>query len=393
MKASSIVKFLVFILVLAGAYWAWDTWKTEGNATVTYITEPVRRGDVVRTVNAVGEVGAGQLVDVGAQVSGQIEKLHVELGQEVRRGDLVANIDSTTQENELRTNQARLKTYQAQLAAREIALRIAQTRYDREKKLRSAEATSKENFENAENELALAKATMDELHSSILQTEIALNTAEVNLGYTKIHSPLNGTVVSLPVEEGQTVNANQTTPNIARIADLSHMEIKIQISEGDITRVAPGMEVSYTILSEPEKTFRTTLRSIDPGLTTLTNGSYTGSTDSTAAVYYYGKLRVPNPEGKLRIGMTVQSTVTIAEARNVLTVPSLAVQARNGKYFVHVLFDDTAQEREVTPGLSDTLYTEIHEGLNEGDQVITSQMSRADINAGALGARVRMPRF
>ena len=393
MKASSIIKFLFFILLLAGAYWAWDNWKTEGNATVSYIIEPVRRGDVVRTVNAVGEVGAGQLVDVGAQVSGQIEKLHVELGQEVQRGDLVANIDSTTQENELRTNQARLKTYQAQLAAREIALRIAQTRYDREKKLHSAEATSKENFENAENELALAKATMDELHSSILQTEIALNTAEVNLGYTKIHSPLNGTVVSLPVEEGQTVNANQTTPNIARIADLAHMEIKIQISEGDITRVAPGMEVGYTILSEPEKNFRTTLRSIDPGLTTLTNGSYTGSADSTAAVYYYGKLRVPNPEGKLRIGMTVQSTVTIAAAHNVLTVPSLAVQARNGKHFVHVLFNDTPQEREVVPGLSDTLYTEIREGLNEGDQVITSQMSRADINAGALGARVRMPRF
>ncbi len=390
MKARSVFKFTVLLLLIAGAAWGWYAYRARENTSVSYLTEPVRLGDVVQSVNAVGEVGAGQLVDVGAQVSGQIETLYVELGQEVRKGDRVADIDSTTQENELRTNQAKLKTYQAQLAAREIALRIAQVRYNREKKLLGTEATSKENFEDAENNLALAKAEVDELQSLILQTEIALNTSEVNLGYTKINSPLDGTVVSVPVEAGQTVNANQTTPTIVQIADLAFMEIKIQISEGDITKVAPGMEVTYTILSEPEKVFHTTLRSIDPGLTTLTDGTYTGATDTSTAVYYYGKLRVPNEERKLRIGMTIQSTITISAARDVLVVPSIAVQERDGRHFVHVLDNGVPVEQEVTVGLSDTMQTEIRSGLREGQEVIASQMSQADIRAGATNARVRM---
>ena len=144
---------------------------------------------------------------------------------------------------------------------------MAQTRYNRELQLRRSDSTSVENLESARQTLALAKADVAETESQIIQSKLAVSTAETNLGYTRISAPLDGTVVSIPVEEGQTVNANQTTPTIVQVADLSRMENKIEISEGDITRVKPGMTVIYTILSEPDINFRAKLDTIDPGYT------------------------------------------------------------------------------------------------------------------------------
>ena len=183
---------------------------------------------------------------------------------------------------------------------------------------------------------------MTELESQIRQTQIAVNTDEVNLGYTRITAPLDGTIVSVPVDEGQTVNANQTTPTIVQIADLDKMEIKIEISEGDITAVKPGMPITYTILSNPETEYKAVLTSIDPGLTTLTDGSYkttsstgssssSSSTSSNNAVYYYGKALIDNKQGPLRIGMTTQNVITVADVKDALLVPVIAVQSGNGK--------------------------------------------------------------
>lgn len=144
-------------------------------------------------------------------------------------------------------------------------------------------STSQQNLENARDTYATARANVNEMESLIKQTQITINTDETNLGYTKIRAPLNGTIVSVPVEEGQTVNANQTTPTIVQIANLGDMEIDIQISEGDITKVKPGMPVDYTILSEPNTIFHAKLDSIDPGLTTLTDGSYSKSSTSSSS--------------------------------------------------------------------------------------------------------------
>lgn len=364
------------------------------NNQITYLTESARRGDIVQVVNATGEVTPLQLVNVGAQVSGQIEKLHVRLGQEVQKGDMIAEIDSTTQLNELNINKAKLDTYKAQLNSKQITLNVAQKQYDREKALFAKEATSRENLENAEDAYAAAKAAVNELESLIKQTQIAVNTSEVNLGYTKISAPLNGTVVSVHVEEGQTVNANQTTPTIVQIADLNSMLINLEISEGDISRVKPGMVVEYSILGEPGMVFSTSLQSIDPGLTTLTDKNYdqSGSTDtSNSAVYYYGKLVVDNQERHLRIGMTVQSTITIAQARDVLILPSIAIENRGGSHFVRVLGKNKqVEERQVETGLSDNMNTQIISGLKEGEVAISAQMSAGEV-LNSSNTRVRMP--
>ncbi len=365
---------------------------------VSYLTEVARRGDIVKTVNASGEVAAAQLVNVGAQVSGQIERLHVELGQVVKKGDLIAEIDSTTQKNDLEINKAKLATYESQLLSRETALKTAQTQYEREVKLKRRDATSDESLENAENALAQARAAVDETKSLITQTRISVNNSETNLGYTKISAPLSGTVVSIPVEEGQTVNANQTTPTIAQVADLSRMEIKMQISEGDVTKVHPGMHVSYTILSEPDRVFEGVLKSVDPGLTTLSDDSYAGSADEGTAVYYYAKLLASNEDGTLRIGMTTQNVIKAAEAKDAIIVPSIAITTIDGASYVQVMEGEGKAakpvEREIRVGVSDNMNTEVLEGLKEGDVVVAAQMTAEEMAAGAQirmrGGRMRL---
>ncbi|MDR2946031.1 MAG: efflux RND transporter periplasmic adaptor subunit [Candidatus Adiutrix sp.] len=381
-------KIIIAIVTLVAAFTLFQIF-AKPEEQINYLTETVRSGDIIRTVNATGEVAAVQLVNVGAQVSGQIKKLAVAAGQSVKRGDLIAEIDSTTQENDLAINKAKLSTYQAQLVSRELALRVAASQFEREQMLKKRNAASEESLENAENTHASAQSAVEEMKSLIIQAEISVSTAETNLGYTRILAPLDGTVVSVPVEEGQTVNANQTAPTIVQVADLRQMEIRMQISEGDVTKVKPGMGVSYTILSEPDRTFTGTLRSVDPGLTTLSDGSYTGSTDAGTAVYYYGKLVADNADGALRIGMTTQNTITIAEAKGVLLVPSIAVTRHEGRSFVQVLVDGQAEEREIQIGLSDNMNTQVVEGLAEGDQVVAAQMSASEL---AAGAAVRMRR-
>ncbi|EEO28887.1 efflux RND transporter periplasmic adaptor subunit [Oxalobacter paraformigenes] len=377
-----------------------SVWFATRDDDIIYMTEKVRTGNISQVVEATGEVAAVNLVSVGAQVSGQIKKLYVVLGQEVKQGEMIAEIDSQTQENTLNTDRAKLDNYKAQLEARKIILNISRKQYERELVLIKTNSTSQQNLENARDAYATARANVNEMESLIRQTQIAINTDETNLGYTKIRAPLNGTIVSVPVEEGQTVNANQTTPTIVQIANLNDMEIDIEISEGDITKVKPGMDVDYTILSEPNTVFHAKLDSIDPGLTTLTDGSYdksgssgsSGSSSSTAAVYYYGRAYVDNPDGKLRIGMMTQNTIHVSSAENVLIVPSITVTSRQGKHAVRVLTDkNKVERRNVEVGISDGVFTEIRSGLSEGELVISSEVSKGE-QVGET-SRMRRPRI
>ncbi|MGL5468743.1 MAG: efflux RND transporter periplasmic adaptor subunit, partial [Shewanella sp.] len=309
-----------------------------------------------------------------------------------KKGDLIAEIDSTTQVNTLNTNKAKLETYQAQLASAQIALRSAEKKYKREVALWREDATSKEDLEDAEDALASAKAALTELKSSIKQTQIAINTAEADLGYTRIVAPMDGTVVAVPVEEGQTVNANQTTPTIIQLANLDVMLNKMQIAEGDITKVKAGQAISFTILSEADTPISAKLDNIDPGLTTMSQGSYSKSTDTTDnAIYYYARALVSNKDRKLAIGMTTQNTIEINRAENVLTVPTLTVKSRQGKSFVRVLSKDgKEQEREIKTGLKDSMNIEVKSGLAEGDKVIVSEMSAAEKSASGSSNKSRM---
>ena len=372
-------KFIFYLLIVFVGGALFFSVHSSGDE-VSYITDTVKRQNVQKVVNATGEVRAIELVTVGAQVSGKIEKLYVSIGQEVKKGDMIAEIDSTTQQNDVDINKAKLDSYKAQLQAAQVSLKIAEKQYKRMQTLKKRNAASAEDLENAEDTYETAKSKVTELESTIKETEISLSTAETNLGYTKITAPLDGTIVSIPVKQGQTINAAMDTPAIVQIADLTRMEILIEISEGDISNIKPGVKVTYSILADLNDVFETTLQSIDPGLTLLTNNEYTEVVDSSEAIYYYGRLIVPNDDGKLRIGMTTQNVIYVENAENVLTIPVTAVKNNGSQKYVEILTDKGVQQRTIVTGVSDGLNIEVKEGVSEGDEIILAHMSSAEIS-------------
>lgn len=374
---------LIIILLCGCSYFSFFAKKND----VSYITQRVHKQDVEKVVNATGEVKAQDLVTVGAQVSGKIEQLYVNIGQEVKKGELIAEIDSTTQQNDVDIAKAKLSSYQAQLKAAKTSLNIAEKQYKRMQELKKKNAASDEDLENAQDVYETAQSKVAEIEASLKETEITLSTAETNLGYTKITAPLDGTIVSVPVKVGQTINAAMDTPTIVQIADLDKMEIWIEISEGDIGNIKPGVKVTYTVLADMNKVYETTLASIDPALTLLTDDQYTETVDSSEAIYFYGRLRVPNTDGKLRIGMTTQNAIYVESAEDVLTVPTIAVQGTvDGKY-VEVLTANGVEKRQIVTGVSDDINIEVKKGLNEGDEVIIAKMSSSEISDKAANAR------
>lgn len=393
MKKKTLTLTLSAIIIASSAYF----FLSDNEKSPTFLTEEVQRSNIEKTVIASGSIDSSNKVDVGAQVSGKITKLHVKLGQQVKKGDMIAEIDSTTQLNSLNTAKAALASHQAQLKAKQTAYNVALSNHKRQSKLYSQQSTSLDNLNSAKNSLDAAKSEMDALQESIKQAEIQVNTAETNVGYTKITSPIDGTVISTPISEGQTVNANQTTPTIVTVANLQKMLIKPEISEGDITKVKAGQEVEFTILSDNKTKYQAVIDSVDPATTTISDAraissssNSSSSSSSVSAVYYYANMQVDNPNGILRIGMTTESTIKIASVKNVLAVSNMALRHQNGKYFVQILTDkNQAEEREVEIGVQNDFQTEIKSGLTEGEKVIVSQVADGE----KVGSSNRIPRM
>ncbi|CAD7286801.1 efflux RND transporter periplasmic adaptor subunit [Campylobacter suis] len=374
---------LLFILIV-GSYFAYEKFYKK-EQKIEYITQKAAKGTLSKRVQATGEIFATELIDVGAQVGGQIKKLYVKLGDNVKKGDMIAEIDSQTQQNNVDNRRAQLEIYTAQLERAKVALDIAKTQFEREQNLYKNSATSRVEFENTKNSYTTANANIKEIKAQIEQAKIALDTAQIDLGYTKITAPRDGTVVSVQVEEGQTVNANQTTPTIVNIADLSNVKLKMQIAEGDITKISVGTRVEYSILSEPNKKFNTTISSIDPALTTLSDGKYSNKStsnisSSSSAIYYYAQSIVQNSEGILRIGMTTENALFVDEVKDAIIVPSIAIKNEDKQKFVEILVNGkNVEKRAVTTGISDSLRTQILSGVSEGEAVITSQGTSEEI--------------
>ena len=375
------VRRAIYLLLILGLAWLVKLYFFSSKSSDTYITAPVTRTDLEQTVLATGTVKAFKQVEVGAQVSGQIQTLKVQLGQTVRKGDLLAIIDARTQKNTLQTAQAQLTSNQANLEK-------AQLDFTRQQTMFAAGASSKENLDAAKATLAAARA-------SVNQSKISVDNAKLTLGYTQVLAPIDGVVVSLAVEEGQTVNANQSTPTLLTIAQLDKVTIRAEISEGDVTKVKIGMPAYFTILGDTEQRYETTLRAIDPGPTTLTDNNSTASS-SASAIYYYGMLDVPNDDGKLRIAMTTQVSIIANAAQNALTIPSNALvkKTKEGKYLVKVLGkDNKTEERWVEVGLNNNINAEVKSGLSEGEQVVVSQSSSSSGNTNSSKSTPRMPRM
>ncbi|HCV64177.1 MAG TPA: efflux transporter periplasmic adaptor subunit [Serratia sp.] len=369
---------LLVILALVAVF------SLQSSSQTASVTAPARLGDIENAVLATGKLDAIERVNVGAQVSGQVKSLKVKLGDRVTKGQPIADIDDLPQRNDLRNAEAALNVAKADLQAKQALLKQAESRFKRQKRMLSDEAGSREDFEAAEATLAATRAELIALNARIVQAQIEVDKKKVDLSYTRILAPMDGIVIAVITQQGQTVNANQSAPTIVKLAQLDVMTIKAQISEADITRVSQGQKAYFTIFSEPDKRYDATLRTVELAPESVMKddsisggSSSSGSGTSNASVYYNALLDVPNPDNRLRIAMTAQVSLLLGEAKNALLVPMQAVhKTADKKQQVQVLTADNRLEmREVKTGITNNVDIQILSGLKAGENVVLVQES------------------
>jgi len=358
---------------------AWAVHRPRSAPPLTAVAQVKRIED---SVLANGTIAPVKLVSVGGQASGRILALHVALGDEVKKGQLIAEIDPSTEKNALAIAQAALDQACAQRDVLRATLKQADLAYKRAQTTYPAEASSEADFEAAWAALNSAQANVAALDAQIRSAEVSVDTARVNLAFTKVTAPIDGTVVAIVAPEGQTVNAVQSAPTVVKLADLSTMTVKAQISEADVTRVHAGQKVYFTTLGNSDHRYEATLRAVEPAPESLAaetpagSGGAAGGASQSAAVYYNGLLDIPNPDRTLRPSMTAEVHILLREARNALVIPSSALGSAqpDGRPTVQVLTaDGHEQTRVVTVGIDSHVDVEILSGLKAGDRVVLGE--------------------
>lgn len=302
-----------------------------GNPADTYLTAKVERGDIEDTVSALGTLQPLQFVDVGTQVTGQLKTLHAKIGQPVKKGQLIAEIDPILFVSKAGVSEAGLQNAQAQLAEKQVALRLAQQLYDRNKSLYESEAVSKEIVEQSKAALDAAEQQTEEQQAQVAQMRAQLRGDRANLSYTRIFAPMSGTVVFLNAREGQTLVSNQTASIILRIADLSTMTVWAQVSEADVPKITVNEPVSFSPIGLPNRRWHSKVRQVLPTPEIV-----------NAVVLYDVLFDVPNSDKLLQPQMTVQSNFVVAKSENTLLVPVSALQpvAKHRKGQEEAAFDE-----------------------------------------------------
>ena len=300
--------------LVAGGWYAWPQVFGKRDPLTAYQFSTVQRGDIEDVVTATGTLQPRDYVDVGAQVSGQLRKIHVEVGDTVNAGDLLAEIDPTVYRARVDASRAQLKNLRAQLKDREAQLALAQIQLRRQRALMAEDATTTESLQTAEASAKSAEAQLEAVRAQIEQIESTLRGDEANLQYARILSPMAGTVVSITARQGQTLNTNQQAPVVMRIADLSTMTVQTQVSEADVSRLKLGMDAYFTTLGGSGKRWQGKLEKIEPTPTVTNN-----------VVLYNALFDVLNPDGLLMTQMTAQVFFIVSQARDVLLVPMAAL--------------------------------------------------------------------
>ncbi len=345
---------------------------------------PVARGNIEQVVEATGTLKPSRLVSVGAQVSGRIETLHVKLGDKVKAGDPIADIDSRTQRNALLSAQAAQRTARANRDALATDLRQYELTLQRQQKLVASQLVARADFDAAKAKVDATREQITALDGEIVQRQTDVDIAQTNLEYTRITAPTDGTVLAVVARQGQTVNAVQSAPTIVMLGNQDVMTVYAEISEADVVHTTVGQEAFFTILGDAGRRYSSTLRDIAPAPESITNEDTSSlaspalSAGSRTAMYYNGQFDVDNTDGRLRSYMTAQVRIVLGRAHNVLTIPSAALGARagDGSYTVQVRgADGLAVARRITIGLDDQIQVEVRGGLKEGDQVVLTQAS------------------
>jgi macrolide-specific efflux system membrane fusion protein len=353
-----------------------------GKTKVLYTTAFVERGDVQSTVVAAGIVQPIKYVDVGAQTSGMLQSLKVNRGDEVKENQLLAEIDPVLAQTALTAANAALQSMTSQRSLKQATLVLAKLQRDRNNDLfaRQLASASDRDITRAAYDVAFADAAS--VSAQMKEDSAAVNTAKANLGYTKIVAPMAGEIVSISLLEGQTLNANQQAPNILRIGDIDTVTVWAQVSEADIVRVKPGQDVYFTILGDSIR-WNGTIRQVLPTPELINN-----------VVFYDVLFDIPNADRELKIQMTAQVFIILAQAKNVLLIPVAAIgNADEGaEVNVEVLNADGSVElRAIKIGIKSEISAEVTSGLREGEQVVIGgKTAQVNTTTSALSARKGM---
>ncbi len=372
------------IMAAGGGTW-W--WMGRDAAAAKWITAKAVRADIEDTTTALGTLQPLEYVDVGTQVSGQLRRVFVQVGDQVTEGQPLAEIDPTVYGTKVDASQANLRNLEAQLAEKRAQATLADELFARQQRMLAVNATSQEAFQNARTQQAAARAQVAQLQAQIAQVQSTLRGEQANLGYTKIYAPMTGTVVSQSARQGQTLVASQQAPTIVRIADLSTMTVWTQVSEADVGKLKLGQPVYFTTLGRPEARRQSTLRQILPTPEVLNN-----------VVLYNALFDVGNPDGDLGIQMSAQVFFVHASAKDVVVVPAAALAQGKGKdkgagSTVLVMKDGEPQPRPVRVGVRNRVQAQIVEGLAEGEEVVIGQrLAEAKKAPGAAQRPAAPPR-
>lgn len=371
---------LVAVVVLAGAALFHRVLTADGE---TAVTAAIVRGDLEETVTATGKIQPRAYVDVGAQASGQLQRILVRVGDVVRQGQLLAEIDPQVQAAKVDADEAQLAQYNANLVEQDANVEFAKATLGRYTKLVAGDGISKMAFDESTRDARTSAAKADAIRAQIKQMQSTLKADQVALGYTKIYAPMAGTVVSIDAREGQTLNAAYSTPQILRIADLATMTVWTQVSEADVTRLKNGMPVYFTTLGHDDRRWTATVRQILPAPARPERAP--GQTEANAAapspannvVLYTALFDVDNAGGDLRPEMTAQAFFVVASVKGGTIAPVAALHfADSDKHAATVtVVDASGQEsrRDVKVGLRTRFEAEILSGLAPGDRVVTGR--------------------
>ena len=367
---------VVACLIPIVAFVAWQALAPGRDALATVT---VTRGDIENSVTALGTLQPRRYVDVGAQASGQIQKIHVEAGDQVKEGQLLVEIDPSTQKAKLDASRYAIENLQAQLQEQNAQHALARQKYQRQQRLSAGNATREEDVQTARAELDATQARVDMFQAQIRQARASLRSDEAELGYTRIYASMAGTVVAVDARVGQTLNAQQQTPLILRIAKLSPMTVWAEVSEADIGHVKPGMSAYFTTLSGGSRRWTSTVRQIlpippKPLNETQGSGSPSNSKSGTGRVVLYTVLLdVDNADNALMAEMTTQVFFVASQVKDALTVPVAALQGvptADTQLARVVAKNGSIEQRSVRLGISDRLRVQVLEGLDEGDHLL-----------------------
>lgn len=364
-------------------------WLLSGNKKdeqVSFVTEEVAPANIQNSITATGSVEPVDTVAVGTQVSGIIDKIYVDFNSTVKKGQVLAVLDTKNLTSTLNSAKANLQSAQANMQSANAALGYQRANYNRYKALYQKGLVSANDFESARLSYRQAEEQVAMMKESVVAAQESVRTAQTNLGYATIVSPIDGTIINKYVAEGQTVAASFSTPELFGVArDLKKMQVLADVDEADIGDVRPGESATFTVDAYPDDTFQGTVQQVRLG----------GST-SNNVVTYKVVISTSNADLKLKPGMTANVTIYTQQKSGVLSVPTKALRftpaketvgkmkikdISNAKNKVWTIEGNNIVAHQVNIGMSDGTHTQIVSGVKQGQKVITGVDVKTDAAA------------